>query len=60
MTCNIGKTDRILRIIGGLIVCAAGIYFKAWWGIIGILLLLTAALRWCPLYIPFKIDTTKK
>jgi Inner membrane protein YgaP-like, transmembrane domain len=32
MKCNIGKTDRIVRAVIGLIVIAVGIYLKSWWG----------------------------
>jgi len=60
MKCNIGKLDQLLRIVGGLIVVIAGLIFNAWWGLIGVLLIATALLRWCPLYIPFKISTVKK
>lgn len=57
MKCNVGNTDRIFRIIVGLLVIAAGIYFKSWWGAIGAVLVVTAGLRWCPLYLPFGISS---
>ncbi|MBD3386224.1 DUF2892 domain-containing protein [candidate division KSB1 bacterium] len=57
---NMGKTDRILRIIAGIIILVAGLYFKSWWGLIGLIPLGTALIRWCPLYVPFKISTEKK
>jgi hypothetical protein len=60
MKCNIGKTDQILRLLGGLIVIIAGIIFNSWWGLIGVVLIATALFRWCPLYIPLKISTLKK
>lgn len=60
MKCNIGKTDQILRLLGGLIVIVAGIIFDSWWGLIGVVLIATALFRWCPLYIPLKISTLKK
>jgi hypothetical protein len=56
---NMGITDRWIRIVVGLIVIAAGIYFKTWWGSIGIIFLLTALIRSCPLYLPFGISTRK-
>ncbi len=52
--------DRLLRIIGGVIILIFGFVFKSWWGVIGLILLLTALFRFCPLYVPFKMDTTKK
>jgi hypothetical protein len=61
-----GETDRWIRIV--LAVIAAVLIwldFLPFWlalvlGIIGILLLLTSLLRFCPLYLPFKISTIKK
>lgn len=60
MQCNVGKTDRILRIIGGLGIIATGVYFQAWWGVIGVVPLVTATFRWCPAYLPFGINTSKE
>ena len=59
MQCNVGKTDRLVRIIAGLVLIAIGFVYQSWWGAIGIVPLLTGALRWCPAYIPFKISTDK-
>jgi hypothetical protein len=59
MQCNVGRTERILRTIAGLAILGAGLYFKSWWGAIGVIPLLTAALGWCPVYIPFGISTQK-
>jgi len=55
--CNMGKVDRIVRIIIGLVILAIGIAFRSWWGVVGIFLLLTAVIRWCPAYLPFGIST---
>jgi hypothetical protein len=57
MKCNIGKTDRILRFIVGLIIILIGFYFKSWWGAIGLIPILTGAIRWCPAYLPFGFST---
>ncbi len=57
MKCNVGKTDRIIRLLLGLIIIAAGIYFSSWLGAIGAILLFTAAVGWCPLYLPFGLST---
>jgi sulfite exporter TauE/SafE len=59
MKCNVGKTDRILRIIAGIAIFALGFYYSSWWGLVGIVPLLTGLIRWCPLYIPFNINTGK-
>lgn len=57
MKCNVGKTDRLLRIIAGLAIVLGGIYFQSWWGAIGIIPIITGLLRWCPAYVPFGIQT---
>jgi len=59
MQCNIGKADKVLRIIIGLVIIAIGLYFKSWWGAIGLVPLLTATIGWCPLYVPLGIKTSK-
>ena len=57
MKCNVGKTDRLLRIIAGSAIVIAGIYFQNWWGAVGIVPIATGLLRWCPAYLPFGIKT---
>ncbi len=59
MKCNVGGTDRIIRIILGVIIILAGLYFKSWWGVVGILLIVTGLIRLCPAYIPFGFSTCK-
>lgn len=59
MKINMGSVDRVLRIVAGLVIIGAGIAFKAWWGVIGVLLLATAALGFCPLYTLLGVSTRK-
>ena len=59
MKCNVGGTDRIIRIILGVVIILAGIYFKSWWGVVGILPIVTGLVRFCPAYIPFGFSTCK-
>jgi len=59
MKCNVGKTDRILRTIAGVIIVAGGVYFQSWWGLVGLIPLATAVVSWCPMYELFKINTGK-
>ena len=56
---NIGITDKRVRIVVGLLAGAAGIYFKSWWGLIGVVILATALINTCPLYLPCNITTRK-
>ena len=61
MKANIGGIDRIIRIVIGLALIAVAIFVPgAWWGWIGVVPLLTAFIRFCPLYPLFKINTCKK
>ena len=60
MQCNVGKTDRMVRMIAGVVIMAAGVYYQSWWGAIGIVPLVTGALRWCPPYALLGINTDKK
>ena len=57
MKANVGGIDRILRLIVGLAILGAGYYFKSWWGLIGIVPVLTAVFRFCPAYLPFGLHT---
>ena len=60
MECNVGKTDRIIRVIVGAGIIAIGVYLKSWWGAIGVIPIITAAIGWCPAYLPFGISSCKR
>lgn len=57
---NVGTADRILRAILGIAVIVLGIVYQSWWGLLGIIPLFTAVVKWCPLYVPFRFSTQKK
>jgi hypothetical protein len=57
---NVGSLDRILRIIVGLAVLGAGYYYQSWFGLIGIVPLLTATFSFCPAYLPFGLSTCSR
>jgi len=59
MKCNMGRTDRIIRVFIGLIIIAVGVYLKSWWGAIGLIPIFTAVIGWCGLYKIFGISTCK-
>jgi len=59
MQCNIGKTDKIIRLVVGLVIIGGGIAVGSWWGLIGLIPIVTALVGFCPLYVPFKINTNK-
>lgn len=56
---NMGILDRRIRLVLGLLIVAAGLYFKTWWGLIGVVFLVTSLISWCPLYAPFGLSTRK-
>jgi hypothetical protein len=60
MKSNVGKTDKIIRIILGVLIGAAGVIFKSWWGLLAIIPLFTGIVGWCGIYKVFGISTAKK
>ncbi len=60
MKCNVGKTDKMLRIIAGAVIICAGVVFNNWLGLIGIIPLVTGIFSFCPAYRIFSISTAKK
>ncbi len=57
MKSNVDGIDRTLRFIMGLGALGAGFYFKTWWGLAGLVPILTATVRFCPAYLPFSLST---
>ena len=59
MQCNVGGADRAVRIVIGVAIILAGIYFQSWWGAIGLITLATGIFKMCPAYLPFGLSTCK-
>ena len=59
MQCNLSRGDRGIRVLLGLGLLGAGLYFRSWWGLLGIPLLVNAAMGVCGLYRIFGISTYK-
>ena len=58
MTKNVGGIDRILRIVVGLVLMGlAATGTVGWWGWLGLVLLGTGAIGWCPPYAIFGWNT---
>jgi hypothetical protein len=63
---NMGTVDRIIRIILAIVV--AVLYFTGQitgiaaiiLGILALIFVVTSAIGFCPLYVPFKLSTIKK
>jgi len=62
---NMGNMDRIIRLVLGIIVgvvaflAVSGIAQIILW-VVGAILILTAAIGFCPLYAPFHFSTKKQ
>ncbi|MFQ3215239.1 MAG: hypothetical protein ACJAT1_001650 [Marivirga sp.] len=57
---NVGKIDRIGRIILGISIIIAGLYFQSLWGLVGAGIILPALTGSDPLYSLVGIDTNKQ
>lgn len=63
---NMGNIDRIVRLVlaalfaylyfGGIVTGVLGILLL----LLGVVFLLTSIVAFCPLYVPFKLNTNKK
>ncbi len=57
MPCNVGKTDKWIRIGLGIILILVGVFYQSWWGAVGLIPLVAGIVSYCPLYTLAKIDT---
>jgi hypothetical protein len=57
---NIGKIDRLIRTAVAFVIVFASIYIGGLWAILGIVIILTALIGWCPIYALFQLSTTKE
>ncbi len=57
---NVGSTDKIIRIILGILIAAVGYYYRSWWGLIALVPLLTAFISFCPIYPILGLSTKKE
>ena len=57
---NVGSADKMIRIVLGVVIVALGIYFKSWWGLVGIVPLATAFMNWCPAFSLLGVSSDKK
>lgn len=59
MEFNVGDTERMARILVGLVIIGLGLMYSSWWGIIGLIPVFTGIIGWCPAYLPFGISTKR-
>ena len=60
MKANVGNTDRIIRFVLGAVIIVVGFYFKSWWGVVGVVPIVTGLLNYCPAYNLIGVSTKKK
>lgn len=62
-TVNIGREDKLIRIILGTIIVVAsfysGFYYKTWLGVVGFVLLVTSFTGFCFIYKIFGVSTLR-
>ena len=56
---NVGGWDRGIRILAGIAIIGAGAAYGTWWGLVGLIPLVTGLSRFCPAYGACGIDTGK-
>lgn len=59
MKCNVGGRDRWIRMILGIVILGVGYYMQSWWGLVGLIPLLTGATKRCLIYYPMKVSTAE-
>ena len=57
---NVGGFDRIVRILLGVMTLSVAIYYESLWGILGLVMLASGTIRFCPVYFPFNFSTHRE
>lgn len=47
---NVGGIDQILRIVLGVVICTIGVIYNNWWGMVGLIPLVTGTMSLSQLY----------
>jgi len=59
MKCNVGKSERLIRLAVGLALIGVSILWGGYWVILGAVILMTAIVGWCPISSLMRISTCK-
>ncbi|MFO7265561.1 MAG: DUF2892 domain-containing protein [Limnochordales bacterium] len=62
MQANVGGADRVIRFLIGIALLSLVVFGSGswrWLGLLGVVPIATALLRFCPLYTVFRINTAK-
>lgn len=54
---NVCGAERIIRFVIGIVIILAGVYYGSWWGAIGLIPLVTAVIKYCPLSQAFRFSS---
>lgn len=60
MKCNVGPTEKVIRITAGTIIVLVGLFFRSWWGLLGFAPIITGLIGWCPVSQILGVSTCKK
>jgi hypothetical protein len=60
LKCNVGSTEKVIRIILGTVIVLVGMLYRSWWGLIGLAPIITGAIGWCPLSQLLGVSTCEK
>jgi hypothetical protein len=60
MNCNVGSTDRMIRIIIGAITFVVLFSLGSWWFLLGTIPIFTGLIELCPIYSILGINTCKE
>jgi len=56
---NVGRNDRIVRLVLGIAIIVAGVYFRSLFGLVGLAIMIPSLLGSDPLYNVLGIDTNQ-
>jgi len=54
---KVGSIDGAIRTVLGLLIILVGHHLRSWWGLVGLVPLLSAMCGFCPLYWILRLDT---
>ncbi|MCB9247852.1 MAG: DUF2892 domain-containing protein [Ignavibacteriales bacterium] len=57
---NMGSQDKNIRLVVGIILIVVSFFSSLWLGLIGLVMVATSLMGFCPAYVPLKISTLKK
>lgn len=60
MQCNVAQWDRFIRLLSGGFLMAWAIAGGPWWAYLGLVLIVTAAWRFCPVYAVLRVSSQRR